>query len=272
VLDAHVHVWDTGELAYPLFDGHPVLGRSHRLDDYFAEATAVGVQRVICVEAASADGRGEAEWLARHADQRVAGIVAWAPLERPDLADHLRLLRRLRGRIVGVRRSFEFEPSGFPRRPDVIRGARLAGEHGLVVDLVLFHRSLAAAIDLVRACPGTSFVLDHLGKPPIAVGAHEPWATRLADFASLPNVSAKLSGLITEAGEGWSHESLAPYLEHAVACFGYERLMIGSDWPIVGTGGGLERWFVAVRDLLATAATGALAGVLAGNAARVYGV
>lgn len=277
MLDAHVHVWDTAEVKYALFDANGPLGRSHLLGDYLDSAAPLGVRRAVCVEAASAgaDGRREAEWLLRHvgADERVAGVVAWAPLEEAGLADYLRRLRELGGRrVVGVRRSFEFEPPDFPRRPDVVEGARLAGEHGFVVDLVLFAASLNAATDLVRACPDTSFVLDHLGKPPIATGDREPWAGELAELARLPNVTAKLSGLATEAGPGWSPAMLAPYVEHAIACFGYERLMLGSDWPIVELAGGLERWLATVRELLSAAPPAGLDAVLEGTAARVYGV
>jgi L-fuconolactonase len=273
VLDTHVHVWDTGELRYDLFAGNEDLQRPRFLGDYFDLAEPVGVHRAICVEAASAgaDGRREAEWLLWHVgdDERVAGVVAWAPLDDPGLDDHLRWLRELGSRrIVGIRRSFEFEPPDFARRPQLAEGARLAGRYGLAVDLVLFSKSLPAATDLVRACPGTRFVLDHLGKPPIASGEREPWAGDLAELARLPNVTAKLSGLATEAGPDWSAATLAPYVAHAVACFGPERLMLGSDWPIVDAAGGLGRWFTTIRELLSPVPLEALDA----TAARIYGL
>jgi L-fuconolactonase len=277
MFDAHVHVWDTSRMRYGLFADDDELGRPHLIDEYFREAAPLGVRRAICVEAASAgaDGHREAEWLIAvgAADARVAGIVAWAPLGSADLGKRLRALKALGGeRIVGIRRSFEFEPPAFARRPEVIRGAQLAAELGLVVDLVLFHPSLAATIDLVRACPGTSFVLDHLGKPPIADRRREPWASQLAELAVLPNVAAKLSGLATEAGERWTPAMLAPYVDHAIACFGLDRVMVGSDWPIVRRAGGLGRWIDAVGELLSVLAPSELERVLSGNAARIYGV
>jgi L-fuconolactonase len=277
VLDAHVHLWDTARVRYALFAGDPALDRSRLLADYVAQASPLGVRQVLCVEAASAgaDGWRETEWLLEHVgdDPRVAGLVAWAPLGTGGLGMYLRRLREHGGdRVVGIRRSFEFEPPDFPRRPEVIEGARLAGAHGLVVDLVLFPASLPAVVDLVRACPETSFVLDHLGKPPIAAGAREPWASRLAELSRLPNVAAKLSGLAREAGPEWSPATLAPYVDHAVACFGAQRLMIGSDWPIAELAGGLEPWFAAVRGLLSGLPAAAVDAILETNARRLYAV
>jgi L-fuconolactonase len=277
VLDAHVHVWDPAELRYSLFAGRDALQRRNLIGDYLYAAAPLGVRRAICVGAASAggDGRQEAEWLVHHvADEgRVAGVIAWAPLDQPELADRLEWLRRIGGAsVVGVRRSFEFEPPGFARSRGVAAGARLAGELGFVVDLVLFARSLPAAADLVHACPDTQFVLDHLGKPPIAAGGWQPWADDIAALAGFPNVSVKLSGLANEAAAGWSPATLTRYVEHAVDCFGFERMMLGSDWPMVELAGGLSSWLRAVDELLSTASPDERAAVLERTAARVYGV
>jgi L-fuconolactonase len=277
MLDAHVHVWDTDALRYALFDHDEQLRGRRGLDDYLGEAGSLGVDRLLVVEAASAgaDGLQEARWLQRElADSpRVAGLVAWAPLEADGLATYLDELLAIEGRrVVGIRRSFEFEDPGFPGGADVIRGAALAGERGLVVDLVLFARSLGACLDLVRSCPGTQFVLDHLGKPPISVGGFEPWASQLSALAECPNVAAKISGLATEAGSAWSVSDLSPYVEHALGCFGPERLMIGSDWPIVGRSGGVATWLDAVAELLAACSPRAHAQLYEGTARRVYGV
>jgi L-fuconolactonase len=277
MLDAHVHLWDTQEVSYRLFDDDPDLGGRHDADAYFAEAAGLGVDRILVVEAASAgaDGLAEARWQRAElaGDERVAGVVAWAPLESPRLDEHLGELGALDGLpVVGLRRSFEFEDPGFASTPEVVRGARLAGARGLVVDVVLFSRSLAAAIELVRAAPETQFVLDHLGKPPVADGALEPWAAQIEVLAQLPNVVAKLSGLVTEAGADWSAGQLAPYVTRALECFGPERLMLGSDWPIVRRAGGLASWFVAVDTLLAGLAPATRALIQEGTARRVYAV
>jgi L-fuconolactonase len=272
ILDSHHHLWDTRELEYALFGTVDELRRPFLAADY----ELLGVPRSICVEAASAgaDGRRETEWLLREtaASAVVAGIVAWAPLERVDVAGHLDWLTEQPGKpVVGVRRSFEFEDPLFP--PRTATGAREAGDRGLVVDLVLFPPSLPATIRLVDACPGTRFVLDHLAKPPIRAASWEPWASELAELALRDNVVCKLSGLPTEADRGrWTVDDLRPYVEHALACFGQDRLLYGSDWPVVNLAGGATRWLAAVQTLLAHLDHSERNAVLSGNAARVYGL
>ena len=89
------------------------------------------------------------------------------------------------------------------------------------------------AIELARRCPDVSFVLDHIGKPGIRDGLVEPWKSQLQQLARLPNVVCKLSGVITEADhQHWTKEQVRPYVEHVLDCFGFDRVMYGSDWTV----------------------------------------
>lgn len=273
VFDAHHHLWDTRVVEYRLFrERVPKLDRPFLLDEYEREARALGVTGSLWVEAASAgaDGKRELAWAAGHAGTGglVEGLIAFMRLEAADEAAY----DELPAQVVGVRRSFEFEEPGFARRPDVVHGARLAGERGLVVDLVLFPPALPAAIDLVDACPGTQFVLDHLGKPEIAARRWEPWASLVHELAHRPNVAAKLSGLATEADRtSWSVDDLRPYVEHALELFGPGGLLYGSDWPVLTlAGGGHEHWLEAVMRLLEPLTGEEQHAILEQNARRLY--
>jgi L-fuconolactonase len=276
IVDAHHHLWDTRRLRYPLFERIPALNRPFPAGEFDQVAAEVGVDASVCVEAASAgaDGMAELSWLRQQADRssRVKAIVAWAPAEQPELPDYLARITALNdARIVGVRRSFEFEPPDFPSRPEVVRGVRRLGEAGLSVDLVLFHPSLKAAIELVRRCPEVSFILDHLGKPPIREHQMQPWSTQIAELAALPNVVCKISGMTTEAEQkSWTVDDLAPYFHRAVECFGWDRLLFGSDWPVCNLAGGYELWRRAVEQLLAGVSPADRTKFFAGNAVRTY--
>ena len=278
ILDSHHHLWDVRALRYPLFDGIEQLERRFGLDDYAAEARRAGIVGSIVVEAASAgpDGDDELAWLLDEigAASSVRGVVAWAPLERPDVDAYLGRARTRAGRLlVGVRRSFEFEDDGFAARPQVIDGARCAGAHGLVVDLVLYARSLPSVLALVDACPDTSFVLDHLGKPRVAEGELEPWALHLRELSLRSNVTCKLSGLPAEAAsDGWTPAQLAPYVDHAVACFGPDRLLFGTDWPVLCRRGSIPRWQAVVAERLAGASAAERTAVYRATAERIYGL
>jgi L-fuconolactonase len=274
VFDAHHHLWDTGVLEYRLFREVPALDRPFLLAEYEHEARNLGVTGSLWVEAASAgaDGRRELDWVREHlaASELVAGLVAYVALERAE--DELdRLFDHAGPPVVGVRRSFEFEEPGFARRPEVVRGARLAGERGLVVDLVLFPRALPAVLDLVDACPGTQFVLDHLGKPDICRREWEPWASQIRRLSELPNVAAKLSGLVTEADpSSWTPADVRPYVDHALETFGPDRLLYGSDWPVLDRAGGHARWLEALVELLDTVTAGERQSIFSATARRVY--
>lgn len=174
---------------------------------------------------------------------------------------------------MGIRRGFEHEDDDFPQRPEVIDGVRLVGSRGLVVDLVLFNRSLPATIKLVDACPQTHFVLDHLGKPSIRDRLREPWEKDFRELALRPNIACKLSGMTTEADHArWTPDDLRPYVETALESFGPHRLLYGSDWPVVNLAGGARRWLATARQLLSGLDPVSHDAIFTGNAERIYGI
>jgi L-fuconolactonase len=158
-----------------------------------------------------------------------AGIVAFM--------DDLEALAR-RPRVVGVRRVLQGESSFDGFAPGIAR----AGELGLVFDACVTQGQLARLTALARACPETTIVLDHLGKP----HALDPWRDDLARLAELPNVRCKLSGMEAELGPDWTVAQVRPYLEHALAVFGEQRCLYGSDWPLTRDH---ARWRAAVHDV-----------------------
>jgi L-fuconolactonase len=171
----------------------------------------------------------------------------------------------------GVRGSFEFEPPEFAASAAMIGGARSAARFGYSVDLVLFERSLPATIQLVESCPEVRFVLDHLGKPRIREGVMHPWREQVAQLAQAPNIVIKISGLITEADRvHWTKEQLKPYIDHAIACFGWDRVLFGSDWPVSTLAGGYDPWVEAAAWATAGADESDRRKFFSENARRVY--
>jgi L-fuconolactonase len=176
--------------------------------------------------------------------------------------------------LVGVRHLVHDEAD--PRwleRPDVVRGLQAVADAGLVYDLLVRPPHLPSAVIAVDGVKGGRFVLDHGGKPAIGAGETEPWAGLVSELAARPNVVAKLSGLVTEAGPTWSPDVIRPYVDHLVGAFGPERLLYGSDWPVcLGEASyadviGLARSLL--DDLLGPPET---AMVMTANAVRTYGL
>lgn len=238
VVDAHHHVWDLSVRDQDWITGPELapLRRDFTMKDLASEARSAGVARTVLVQTVTVPEETP-EFLALACEHDlIAGVVGWTDLTRPDIADELARLRALPGGryLKGIRHQVQGEPDPeWLLRPDVHRGLTAVADAGLVYDLVVLPHQLPACARAAAALPGLTFVLDHLGKPPIATGALEPWATGLRALAALPNTVAKLSGMVTEADPAsWAVEDLRPYADVALEAFGPGRLMYGSDWPV----------------------------------------
>jgi L-fuconolactonase len=203
-------------------------------------------------------------------------VVGWVDLTAPDAGDRLAALRDAPGgdRLVGIRHQVQSEPDPeWLSRADVRRGLRAVAAAGLAYDLLTIPDQLAAAEATARALPEARFVVDHLSKPPIAAGGREPWETRIRALAAHPNVSCKLSGMVTEADwAAWTVGDLRPYAEVVLDAFGPARVMFGSDWPVCTLAATYGEVVAAAAELTAELSDGERAAVLGGTATAVYGL
>jgi L-fuconolactonase len=271
LIDAHIHFWDPERLHYAWLEEIPALHRR-----FGPEALPEGRRSYVFVQAdcRAEETWAEIAWITELAGQApIVGIVAYAPLHegpaaRPEL-------ERLAGHelVVGVRRLLQGEPESLLRSEDLASGVGMLAELGLTFDACVTHEQLPAVTALAKRCPDVTIVLDHLGKPDVVGGRLDPWRADLAALAESPNVVCKLSGLTTEADhDAWTPDDLRPYLAHALACFGPERCLVGSDWPVATLATSYERWFDILLEFLADLPRPAREAILAGNASRVYGL
>ncbi|MER5211887.1 amidohydrolase family protein [Streptomyces sp. NPDC002838] len=235
-VDAHHHVWDLSVRDQDWIGEGSPLRRDFTLEDLAPEARAAGVDRTVLVQTITVPEETP-EFLALAAGHElIAGVVGWTDLTRPDVADELARLRTLPGGpyLKGIRHQVQGEPDPeWLLRPDVRRGLTAVADAGLVYDLVVLPHQLPACTKAAASLPELTFVLDHLGKPPIASGTLEPWASDLRALAALPNTVCKLSGMVTEADlASWTIDDLRPYADIVLDAFGPDRLMFGSDWPV----------------------------------------
>ncbi|MEN3307532.1 MAG: L-fuconolactonase [Micromonosporaceae bacterium] len=276
VIDAHHHLWDPGTREYPWLAGAALapLRRPYTVDDLRA-AAAGRVARTVLVQTVGEHAE-TVEFLGTAAGSGglIAGVVGWVDLTAPDVPERLAGVRAGSGGdlLVGIRHQVQDEPDpGWLVRPDVLRGIRAVGAAGLAYDLLVLAPQLAVARDVAASLPEVRFVLDHLAKPPIAAGGWEPWATDLAALAGLPNVTAKLSGLVTEAPrDGWDAPLISRYARHALSVFGPRRCMFGSDWPVCTLAAGYPQVLDLAEALTEDLSPAERADVFAGAASRVY--
>jgi L-fuconolactonase len=258
MIDAHIHFWDPERLHYAWLEEIPALHRPFL-------PTEVEAEGFVFVQADCRDEEAwaEVEWVTELAAQHpILGIVAYAPVhagaDLAPLAAH--------PLVVGVRKLLQGEPDALLTSDALIEGVRALAPHALTFDACVTHDQLPHVIRLAERCPEVTIVLDHLGKPDVAHGRLDPWRAHIAALATRPNVVCKLSGLTTEADHAaWTPDDVRPYLRHAIDCFGPERCLFGSDWPVATLATSYERWLDVVLGHLPER-------TLSENAARVYGL
>ncbi|MEU0434739.1 amidohydrolase family protein [Streptomyces sp. NPDC006290] len=277
-VDAHHHVWDLSVRNQDWITGPELraLRRNFGIADLTPEADSTGVDRTVLVQTVTvAEETPELLALAERS-ALVAGVVGWTDLTRPDVADDLARLREMPGgrRLRGVRHQVQGERD--PRwllRPDVRRGLAAVADAGLVYDLVVLPRQLPACARAAAEHPGLTFVLDHLGKPPVATGALDPWAGAVRELAALPNTVCKLSGMVTEADPArWTVDDLRPYADTVLEAFGPDRTMFGSDWPVCTLAATYAQVVRTAEELTAALNENERQAVFTGTATRVYRV
>ncbi len=256
-VDAHHHVWDLSVRDQDwIAEGSPIR-RDFTVADLAPEARAAGVDRTVLVQTVTVPEETPEFLALAAAHDLIGGVVGWTDLTRPDVADELARLRELPGGqyLKGIRHQVQGEPDPqWLLRADVRRGLAAVADAGLVYDLVVLPHQLPACAKAAEDHPDLTFVLDHLGKPPIASGAREPWATAVRTLADRPNTVCKLSGMVTEADPAsWTVDDLRPYAEVVLDAFGPDRLMFGSDWPVCTLAATYAEVLDAARELTAPA-------------------
>jgi L-fuconolactonase len=247
IIDSHVHFWDPKHLTYAWLKEVPSINKPYLPVDLPTSGDGWALEKVVFVECDAADERGldEVDWVVQlaHHDKRIAGMVAYAPLQMDELARAYMKKLKHHPLVKGVRRLIQSEPLGFCTTPRFVRSVQMLAEFGYSFDLCIKHHQMDDAIELVRHCPNVSIVLDHIGKPDIKNGLLDPWREQIKTLAGFPNVMCKISGMITEADHlHWTARDLQPYLEHVLSVFGVDRVMFGGDYPVVELASPYPRW------------------------------
>lgn len=275
-IDAHHHLWDLSVTPQPwLNDSMGPINRSFVHDD-LVDAIDGRVDASIIVQTASSEAETLLMLETAAASPVISGVVGWVDLTADDVAQRIAaLVASPNGSLlVGIRHQTHDEPDlNWLGRDDVRRGIASVGAAGLVFELLLRPEHLEVAAAVVADLPDVAFVLDHLAKPNIAEGSLQSWEAELQVLASEPNVTCKVSGLVTEADwQHWAVGDLQPFVDVAVAAFGPERIMFGSDWPVCLLAADYSTVLGAAETLLGSYSAADRAAMFGENAQRIYGL
>jgi L-fuconolactonase len=250
-IDSHKHFWHYDPADYPWIAPGSILQQDYLPHDLQPQLQQGGIGGCIAVQARQdfKENRFLTKLASEHAF--ILGVVGWIDLRSPQASKQAYAFKQM-PKAVGVRHVVQDEPD-----PHFMAGATFrAGiaqlqQHQLAYDILIYEGQLADAIALVRDFPEQRFILDHVAKPRIRQRELQPWAARMTELSRFPNVFVKFSGMITQADpQHWKPQDLTPYWETTVQAFGMDRVLFGSDWPVIRLAGEYARWVEVVERWL----------------------
>ncbi len=273
-IDAHQHFWDieSGRYAWPTpADG--AIYRTYTPADLEPELGPAGIDATVLVQTVGTLDDTDSMLAAVDRYPFIGAVVGWVPLHDVRAAEAA-LDARPHPALRGVRHLTHHEPDPeWLVRGDVAEGLELLARRGLTFDIVaVFPEHLRLVPAVADRHPDLALVVDHLANPPFRSAGWSTWREQLRRAAARPNVTAKLSGLDTAAGPGWTPDEIRPAVEAAVEAFGPRRLMFGSDWPVCRQGSSYREVVEAMEGLVSQLTPSERSDILGGTAARIYGV
>jgi L-fuconolactonase len=252
MIDSHQHYWNYNEERDTWITPEMSVLRSDYYPNYseplFRDQGFTG-----CVAVQADSSEEETLFLLALAEQNefIRGVVGWVDLQSANIEDRLAYFSQFEA-IKGFRHIVQGEKDpNFLARNEFIRGIKTLGCFDLSYDLLIYPHQIKAAITFCETCDDQKIVLDHLAKAPLKSGNIQEWKKDVLPFARLSHVSAKISGIVTEASnQNWTQEQVNEIVEIALDVFGPDRLMIGSDYPVVLVNSSLERWVQTFQEAL----------------------
>lgn len=290
IVDTHQHLWDLDRLSLPWLKDAPQLARHHRIDDYLREADGHGVTKAVYMEV-DVDPvdrpleRDLISELCRRPEVPTAAAVFGATPGGEGFAATAQALADnpyARGARVVLQAADR--PRGFCLQEQFVADVRALGARGLLFDVCIRPAELRDAAELARRCAAMTLILDHCGNadPGIVAGAggnpDDPtyghgrgqWLDDVQALGALSNVVCKISGVVARAAPGWSAADLAPAVNHCIDCFGEDRIVFGSDWPVCTFAASLGEWITALREIISVRSPRLQRKLLHENAERIY--
>ena len=278
LLDTHQHLVYREKASYGWTKDIPPLAEGNfTLDDYKTLTEGLGVGGTLFMETGvdDPDYQQETRFVKSLADNSDNGMIGLISSIRPesDEAFETWLEETIEMGVVGYRRILHVMPDDTSQSDIFRKNVRKIGVSGKTFDICFLPGQLPVACELAKACENTKLILNHCGVPDIAGDGLDPWRQDIKALAQIPNVICKLSGLMAYCAPGTSSlETIEPYVDHVLNCFGPNRMVWGSDWPVVNLAKGLPEWIAVTRKILGKLSADEASSIAYGTAQIVYKV
>ena len=272
VIDSHQHFWKYDPVRYSwIDDSMKVLRQDFLPSDLGPILQNNGVDSCVAVQADQSERETEFLLELARENEFIKGVVGWIDLRAEGVGKRLAHFSQ-NEKLKGMRHIVQEEPDPeFMLRKDFQNGISRLAEFGLTYDILVYPNQLGAAVLLSRAFPEQKFVLDHIAKPRISQGLDDHWINNIKELALNPNVSCKVSGMVTETTNfQWQQEDFYPFMDVILDAFGWRRIMYGSDWPVCLLGGNYKEVITIVTDYISKLPENEKAGIMGLNAKDFY--
>lgn len=269
-VDTHVHFWEYDQQRDSWMESMPVLQQNYLPQTIVDTLAENKIDACVAVQASQSEE--ETMFLVDLANKNpfIKGVVGWIDLQHDNIEERLQHFSQY-PIIKGWRHVVQGEPNDFLLRPNFQLGIKALQAFGYTYDILIYHHQLQPAIEFVSKFPEQPFVIDHCAKPAIANQQIQNWKKQMQEIAKAPNVHCKLSGLLTEAKwNEWTEADITPYLDVVFEAFGVDRLLFGSDWPVVLVAGGYAKWKTLVENYMSGFSETEKAKVFGENAVQFY--
>ena len=277
LLDTHQHLVYRDAASYSWCKDIPPLAEDNfTVEDYKKLTEGLGISGTLFMETGvdDPDYQSEAKHvhvLSKNPSSGIKGLIV--SIRPEDDTFNSWFEETLDMGVSGYRRILHVMPDETSLAQTFINNVKKIGKAGKPFDICYLPTQLTVAYDFAKSCDETNLVLNHCGVPSIAAGEIDQWSKDIKKLSELPNVTCKLSGLMAYCAPGTSfQETIQPYVDHVLECFGPKRMVWGSDWPVVNLGKGIQEWIAVTRNILSSLSDDEASAIANGNAQKIYKV
>ncbi|RZS98129.1 amidohydrolase family protein [Cecembia calidifontis] len=272
-IDAHQHFWNFDPVRDSwIDDSMKVIQRDFSPEDLLPELRSKRIDGCIAVQADQSPQETQYLLGLSHQHPYIKKVVGWVDLSAPDIESQLERYQAEKN-LAGFRKILQALPPSAMEEEAFLQGISLLSKYHFTYDILIFPKHLPAALEFVKKFPNQAFIIDHLAKPAIKSGEFEHWSKGIKELSEIPNLYCKVSGMVTEADwKKWKKEDFIPYLDHITDCFGTERLVYGSDWPVCLVAASYAQVFDLAWEYFQPFSEDEKAAIFGDNACEFYGI